>query len=102
MKKQITIRKRQRGFSLLELMVVLLVLGAILLTRFAEWSRGRYIAYIDARANGDDELVRSEAAKHRQVVAQVVTRTGAALLCPCTGTRRCESARCAGSCVTAV
>jgi small conductance mechanosensitive channel len=53
--------------------IVLLVLGAILLTRLAEWARGRIIKHIDARVNEADELVRSEAAKHRQVVAQVVT-----------------------------
>jgi small conductance mechanosensitive channel len=55
------------------LVIVLLVLGAILLTRLANWVRGRVIARIDARASESDELVRSEAAKHRQVVAQVVT-----------------------------
>jgi len=53
--------------------IVLLVLGAILLTRLANWVRGRVIAQIDAHAIEADELVRSEAAKHRQVVAQVVT-----------------------------
>jgi len=53
--------------------IVLLVLGAILLTRLAIWVRGRVIAQIDAHAIESDELVRSEAAKHRQVVAQVVT-----------------------------
>jgi small conductance mechanosensitive channel len=55
------------------LLIVLLVLGAILLTRLAEWARGRIMAHIDARAIEADELVRSEAAKHRHVVAQVVT-----------------------------
>jgi moderate conductance mechanosensitive channel len=55
------------------LVIVLLVLGAILLTRLANWVRGRVIAQIDAHAIESDELVRSEAAKHRQVVAQVVT-----------------------------
>jgi moderate conductance mechanosensitive channel len=55
------------------LVIVLLVLGAILLTRLANWVRGRVIAQIDAHASEADELVRSEAAKHRQVVAQVVT-----------------------------
>jgi hypothetical protein len=53
--------------------IVLVVLGAILLTRLANWVRGRVIAQIDAHAIEADELVRSEAAKHRQVVAQVVT-----------------------------
>jgi moderate conductance mechanosensitive channel len=55
------------------LVIVLLVLGAILLTRLATWVRDRIIAQIDAHAIEADELVRSEAAKHRQVVAQVVT-----------------------------
>jgi moderate conductance mechanosensitive channel len=55
------------------LVIVLLVLGAILLTRLANWVRGRIIAQINAHAIEADELVRSEAAKHRQVVAQVVT-----------------------------
>jgi moderate conductance mechanosensitive channel len=57
--------------SLLE--IVLLVLGAILLTRLAEWLRDRVTAQIDAHASESDELVRSETAKHRHVVAQVVT-----------------------------
>jgi small conductance mechanosensitive channel len=55
------------------LVIVLLVLGAILLTRLANWVRGRVISQIDAHVIEADELVRSEAAKHRQVVAQVVT-----------------------------
>ncbi len=55
------------------LVIILLLLGAILLTRLADWTRGRIMARIDARATGSDELVRSEAAKHRHVVAQVVT-----------------------------
>jgi moderate conductance mechanosensitive channel len=53
--------------------ILLLVLGAILLTRLAEWARDRILAHIDAKAREADELVRSEAAKHRHVVAQVVT-----------------------------
>jgi small-conductance mechanosensitive channel len=55
--------------------IVLLILGAILVTRLAEWIRGRVVAYIDRKARETDELVRSEAAKHRHVVAQVVTWT---------------------------
>jgi moderate conductance mechanosensitive channel len=53
--------------------IVLLVLGAILLTRLAEWARDRVVARIDQNARETDELVRSEAAKHRHIVAQVVT-----------------------------
>lgn len=55
------------------LIIVLLVLGAILLTRLADWGRGRIMERIDARATDTEELVRSEAAKHRHVVAQVLT-----------------------------
>jgi moderate conductance mechanosensitive channel len=53
--------------------IVLLVLGAILLTRLADWVRNRVMVQIDAHARETDELVRSEAAKHRHVFAQVVT-----------------------------
>jgi small conductance mechanosensitive channel len=55
------------------LVIVLLVLGAILLTRLADWARGRIVHRIDARFALAEELVRSEAAKHRHVVAQVLT-----------------------------
>jgi moderate conductance mechanosensitive channel len=55
------------------LVIVLLIVGAILLTRLADWARGRIVARIDARSAIAEELVRSEAAKHRHVVAQVLT-----------------------------
>jgi moderate conductance mechanosensitive channel len=55
------------------LVIAMLVLGAILLTRVAEWVRDRVTARIDASARETDELVRSETAKHRHVVAEVVT-----------------------------
>jgi small-conductance mechanosensitive channel len=55
------------------LVIVLLVLGAALLTRLADWARGRVMKRIDARSAVSGELVRSEAAKHRHVVAQVLT-----------------------------
>jgi small conductance mechanosensitive channel len=60
--------------------IVLLVLGAVLLTRLADWTRGKVVASIDAHARETDELVRSEAAKHRHVVAQVVTWTVLAII----------------------
>jgi moderate conductance mechanosensitive channel len=53
--------------------IVLLVLGAILVTRLAEWARDRIVSHIDAHAHETDELVRSEAAKHRHVLADVAT-----------------------------
>ena len=55
------------------LVIILLILGAVLLTRLADWTRGKVMARIDAKAADSDELVRSEAAKHRHVVAQVLT-----------------------------
>jgi small conductance mechanosensitive channel len=55
------------------LVIILLVLGAVLLTRLAGWARGRIMQRIDARFTLTEELVRSEAAKHRHVVAQVLT-----------------------------
>jgi small conductance mechanosensitive channel len=55
------------------LVIILLVLGSILLTRLAGWLRDHITARIDAHATSADELVRSESAKHRHVVAQVVT-----------------------------
>ena len=55
------------------LVIILLVLGAVLLTRLAVWARGRIMRRIDARFTLTEELVRSEAAKHRHVVAQVLT-----------------------------
>lgn len=54
--------------------IVLLVTGASLGTRFITWVRDRLTARIDASAgSGGDAVVRSEEAKHRHAVAQVVT-----------------------------
>jgi small conductance mechanosensitive channel len=64
--------------SLLE--IILLILGAVLLTRLAEWLRGRITDQIDAHARESDELVRSEAAKHRHLLTQVITWTALAVL----------------------
>jgi moderate conductance mechanosensitive channel len=55
--------------------IVLLVLGAILLTRFATWLRAMITDRIDAHARESDAIVRSEAAKHRAALAQVLTWT---------------------------
>lgn len=62
------------------LVIALLVLGAILLTRLAQWLRDRITARIDANARETDELVRSESAKHRHVVAEVVTWSTVAII----------------------
>jgi len=53
--------------------IVLLVTGAILLTRLATWLEGRITDRIDAQAQEKDALVRSEAAKHRHALASVIT-----------------------------
>jgi moderate conductance mechanosensitive channel len=53
--------------------IVLLVTGAILLTRLATWLGGRITGRIDASARETDALVRSEASKHRHALAQVIT-----------------------------
>jgi small-conductance mechanosensitive channel len=62
------------------LVIVLLVLGAALLTRFANWVRGKIVERIDARYAAGEELVRSEAAKHRHVMAEVLTWSILALI----------------------
>ena len=53
--------------------VVLLVVGTILLTRLVSWLGERITKRIDANARETDALVRSEAAKHRHALAQVIT-----------------------------
>lgn len=53
--------------------IVLFVLGTILLTRFASRVRQWVITRIDARDDSTDALVRSEAAKHRHALIQVLT-----------------------------
>jgi moderate conductance mechanosensitive channel len=55
------------------LLIVLLVTGAILLTRLATWLGGKITDRIDANARETDALVRSEASKHRHALAQVIT-----------------------------
>jgi small conductance mechanosensitive channel len=53
--------------------IVLFVTGALLLTRFASWLGGRITARIDAQSGNSDSILRTEAAKHRHAVTQVVT-----------------------------
>jgi small conductance mechanosensitive channel len=53
--------------------VVLIVLGSILLARFVAWVGRRLTDRIDRRSTGGDALVRSEAAKHRHSLTQVLT-----------------------------
>ncbi|GAA5198603.1 mechanosensitive ion channel family protein [Rugosimonospora acidiphila] len=59
--------------------IVLFVTGAVLMTRFVTWIGKRVTGRIDAQATGSgsgsgtDSVVKSEEAKHRHAVAQVVT-----------------------------
>jgi moderate conductance mechanosensitive channel len=53
--------------------IVLLLTGAILLTRFATWLGGKITTRIDANARETDALVSSEASKHRHAMASVIT-----------------------------
>jgi moderate conductance mechanosensitive channel len=55
--------------------ILLLVIGAVLLTRFVTWFRAMITERIDANDGESDALVRSEAAKHRHALAQVLTWT---------------------------
>ncbi|WP_233489203.1 mechanosensitive ion channel family protein [Blastococcus sp. TF02-9] len=60
--------------------VVLIILGSVLLARFVGWAGGRVTDRIDERSTGDDALVRSEAAKHRHSLTQVITWTAVVLI----------------------
>jgi small-conductance mechanosensitive channel len=60
--------------------IVLLVLGAVLLARFAGWVGRRVTERMDAAATDQDALVRSEASKHRHAVAQALTWVAVALI----------------------
>ena len=53
--------------------IVLLVIGAILLGRLTAWLGAKITDRIDAHARESDALVRSEAAKHRHALAQLIT-----------------------------
>ena len=53
--------------------IALFVIGAVLLTRIATWAGRRLTERIDARDDSTDALVRSEAAKHRHALIQVLT-----------------------------
>jgi small-conductance mechanosensitive channel len=65
--------------------IVLLVLGAVLLGRAISGLGERITSRIDARATPDDALVRSEAAKHRHAVAQVLTYVALVVVYAMTG-----------------
>jgi len=60
--------------------ILLIVLGAILLTRFTTWFKTMVTQRIDANDAESDALVRSEAAKHRHALAQVLSWTALVML----------------------
>jgi small-conductance mechanosensitive channel len=53
--------------------IVLLITGALLVTRLATWISDTITARIDANVKESDALVRSETAKHRHALTQVIT-----------------------------
>jgi moderate conductance mechanosensitive channel len=55
--------------------ILLIILGSVLLARFVAWVGTTVTNRIDARSTGGDALVRSEAAKHRHSLTQVITWT---------------------------
>src|SRR5450631_2824838 len=55
--------------------IALIVIGAILLTRFTTWFKTVITARIDENDAESDALVRSESAKHRHALAQVLSWT---------------------------
>lgn len=65
--------------------IVLLVSGSVLLTRFATWFGAKTTTRIDNQDRDSDALVRSEAAKHRHSVTQVVTWSALVLIYCITG-----------------
>ena len=60
--------------------ILLILTGAMLLTRFASWLGAKITTRIDANAQEADALVRSEAAKHRHALTQVVTWTALVII----------------------
>ena len=70
--------------------ILMIVLGVVLLTRFANWFRTMIIQRIDADDDESDALVRSEAAKHRHALAQVLTWTALVVVYCVSGVRIVE------------
>ena len=71
----ITTWLRGRGLE-----IVLLVLGAVLLARFVTWCGRRITRRMDEASSDLDVVVRSEEAKHRGAVAQVLTWVSIAVI----------------------
>jgi len=63
------------------LRIVLLLIGAALASRFISWSARRVTRRLERGFAASDALVRSEASKHRQAVASVISWLSVVLLC---------------------
>ena len=59
---------------------LLIILGSVLLARFVSWVGGHLTDRIDRQSTGGDALVRSEAAKHRHSLTQVLTWSAIVLI----------------------
>ncbi|MGB8406096.1 MAG: mechanosensitive ion channel family protein [Mycobacterium sp.] len=62
------------------LRIVMLVIAAMLISRFVTWCAHRITSRIDTRFQESDALVRSETTKHRQAVASVISWVTIALV----------------------
>jgi small conductance mechanosensitive channel len=62
------------------LRIVLLVIGAVLASRFITWAARRVTRRLELGFQASDALVRSEASKHRQAVASVISWVSVAML----------------------
>ena len=62
------------------LVIVLYVVGSMLVARFVAWFGARLTSRIDSTDEGSDAIVRSEAAKHRHSLTQVITWTALVLI----------------------
>ena len=63
------------------LRIVLLLIGAVLASRFITWAARRVTRRLELGFAASDALVRSEASKHRQAVASVISWVSVVLLC---------------------
>lgn len=54
------------------LLIIALIIGAVLVTRMANWIGEQIMTRLDRRGGASDALVRSESTKHRHAVVQVV------------------------------
>lgn len=63
------------------LRIVMLLIAAVLAARFVNWVAQRVTSKLDIGFTESDALVRSEATKHRQAVASVISWVSIAIIC---------------------